>query len=85
MALEQKRKWVCDLCGVECTVTSGEPLNWQCNVTVICLLRHASADFCVDCYSRAFPTRVTEGNALDVPKDEFKKSWWQKFFGLEGI
>lgn len=79
--LEQKRKWTCDLCDEEQIVANGYPLGWECNAEVTCRSRKASADFCANCFQRAFPGHSEQ--MKDVAKGEYKRPWWKRFFGVE--
>ncbi len=82
MGMQQTRVWKCDLCDKEETVSKGSPDCWRCDVEIRCANRKVSADFCSDCWQRAFPSSVDDINAKDTPNDEFKKPWWKKFFGV---
>ena len=81
MSLDQTRKWTCDICGKTETVANGIPGNLKTAVNVRCLERNVEADICRECYVRCFPA-LNINESSDVPKDEFKKPFWRKFFGL---
>lgn len=85
MSLEKKYTYLCDLCGVEKITSGTAPEGWALNIVVTAGWRKATADFCQRCHLNTFPVGLDYGfpDKSKVPKDEFAKPWWKKFWGPE--
>lgn len=79
MSLNQTRIWTCDLCDKTETTRDSYPIGWIIGREVTCCRRKVHADFCPECWYRAFPVHESE-NSSDVATGEFKKPFWKRFF-----
>jgi hypothetical protein len=82
VSLHRTHLWVCDVCEKEETTMGEVPHEWVVDISVVCHTRKLSADVCGECYIRAFPTPNDHRYHPNVPKEEFRKPFWKKFWSV---
>ena len=90
MAVQQTRKWKCDLCGKEETTYgtsyhTSYPKDWAIDLTIRSYFNGSeanrsilTADFCCDCTERTFKYGNT--NKKQIAENELKRPFWRKIF-----